>query len=140
MKNWYKLSKENKEKADYQQFLKELHPSLRKNIYFMYGVDPVKYPQVKRKLDKLEGEEWQKANNYVHHGMNWRRRKTLPYYEKTHEMNKNKAIEDRERHLKQPIPANKGDKGTSPPLDSYFKNPSKSGWWDESQYDFSQSI
>jgi len=127
MKNWYKLAKE---KTDYQEFLKELHPSLRKNIYFMYGVDSEKYPQAKRKMDELTGEEWQKAHNYIMHGINWYLRKVNPDSAKRHEIKKNKEIEDRERHLRHPEPTNKGEQGTSLPLDSYFKNPSKSGWWD----------
>jgi len=41
---------------------------------------------------------------------------------------------DRERREKQPPePWNKGETQVTP-LDAYFKNPNKAGWWDEDIY------
>jgi len=72
MKNWYKKSQTQVQQKSYKKHLQEIHPSLRKNIFFMAGIDGNKYPQGHTKMKKLQGDEWRAANKLYWLGDHWR--------------------------------------------------------------------
>jgi len=133
-KSWYKEAQdapESSSSSDYKLSLRKLHPDLKRNSYFLFGIDPVKYEHVQKKFDKLTGQAYRNAKRLIDHGKHWRKMLEDPEYAARYQLESQQELDKRELALKKrPDSPDKGEK-KSMPLDRYINHDKKTGWWDQ---------